>query len=83
MNERDVHTVEISPRGYYVFDGKPMTVAQIEKALVNEARANPNLVLRIRADRSSPLDPFVQVADMCANHGIKISIRTEPRESKR
>ena len=43
MNERDVRTVEISPRGYYVFDGKPMTVAQIEKALVNDARANPNL----------------------------------------
>src|SRR5438105_1079262 len=30
MNERDVHTVEISSRGYYVFDGKPMTVAQAD-----------------------------------------------------
>src|SRR6266480_985234 len=83
MNERDVHTVEISPRGYYVFDGRQTALAQIERALVADARANPNLVLRIRADRSTPLDPFVQVADMCANHGIKISIRTDPRGSKR
>ena len=83
MNERDVHTVEISSRGYYVFDGRQTALAQIERALVADARANPNLVLRIRADRSSPLDPFVQVADMCANHGIKISIRTDPRGSKR
>ena len=83
MNERDVHTVEISPRGYYVFDGKPMTVAQIEKALVNDARVNPNLVLRIRADKTTPYDFVFQVQDMCANHGIKISLRSEARESKR
>ena len=83
VNERDFHTVEISPRGYYVFDGKAMTVPQIEKALVNDARVNPNLVLRIRADKSTPYDFVFQVQDMCANHGIKISLRSEARESKR
>src|SRR5439155_5181618 len=46
MNERDVHTVEISSRGYYVFDGKSMTVAPIETALVNDARVTRNLILR-------------------------------------
>ena len=83
LNERDFHTVEISPRGYFVYDGKTMALAQIEKMVVADARANPNLVLRVRADRSGPLDPFFQVADMCANHGIKVQIRSEPRESKR
>src|SRR5437867_1038578 len=42
LNERDVHTVEISPKGFYVFDGKPAALAQIEKALIAGARANPN-----------------------------------------
>ncbi len=83
VNERDFHTVEISPKGYYKFDGRQMALAQIEKAVVADARANPNMVLRIRADEVTPFDLFFQVADMCANNGIKISLRSEPRESKR
>jgi biopolymer transport protein ExbD len=83
VNERDFRTVEISPKGYYVFDGKPMALAQIEQVLVNEGRANPNLVLRIRADRTTPFDHVFQIQDMCANHNIKISLRSEPRENKR
>src|SRR5206468_11702208 len=56
VNERDFHTVEVNPRGSYVFDGKQMALAQIEKVVVAGARANPNLVLRIRADRATPFD---------------------------
>jgi len=82
-NERDFHTVEINSRGVYVFDGKPLSLAQIENAVVADARANPNLVLRIRADRATPFDLVFQVADMCANNGIKVSFRSEPRENKR
>lgn len=83
VNERDFHTVEISPKGYYKLDGRQMALAQIEKAVVADARVNPNLVLRIRADEVTPFDLFFQVADMCAHNGIKISLRSEPRESKR
>ena len=82
MNERDFHTLEVSPRGYYVFDGKQMVLAQIEKAVVADARVNPNLVLRIRADRATPFDLVFQVTDMCANNGIKVSFRSEPREKR-
>src|ERR1700704_4973730 len=45
VNERDFHTVAIGPRGNYVFDGRQMPLAQIEKAVVADARANPSLVL--------------------------------------
>src|SRR5437870_4546650 len=83
VNERDFHTVEISPRGHYVLDGRTMPLAQIEKTIVADARVNPNLVLRIRADRATPFDLVFQVEDMCANNGIKVSLRCEPRESKR
>src|SRR5215831_16310202 len=71
VNERDFHTVEINPRGAYVFDGRPMALAQIERAVVADARQNPNFVLRIRADRATPFDHVFQVTDMCANNGIK------------
>ena len=81
INERDVHTVEISPKGFYIFDGKPAALAQIEKALIG-ARANPNTVLRIRADKATPFDFVFQVTDLCANNGIKVSFRSEPRQSK-
>jgi len=83
VNARDFHTVEINSRGSYVFDGKPLSLAQIENSVVADARANPNLVLRIRADRATPFDHVFQVTDMCANNGIRVSFRSEPRENKR
>ena len=83
VNERDFHTVEISPKGGYVFDGRQMALAQIEKSVVTDAQRNPNFVLRIRADRTTPFDLVFQVTDMCANNGIKVSFRTEPREGRR
>ena len=49
---------------------------------VADARLNPNLVLRIRADRATPFDLVFQVTDMCANNGIKVSFRSEPREKR-
>jgi len=83
VNERDFHTIEVSPRGNYVFDGRQMALAQVERALVADARSNPNLVLRIRADRATPFDLVFQVTDMCANNGIKVSFRSEARENRR
>jgi len=83
LNETDFRTVEISAKGHFLFDGKQMSLAQIEKAVVADARANPNLVLRIRADRATPFDLVFQVADLCANNGVRVSFRSEPREAKR
>jgi biopolymer transport protein ExbD len=78
MTQKDFRTVEVGSRGGYILDGKPMTLAQIESFLVKDAKANPNLALRIRADKSAPWDQVFQVADVCANNGIKVSFRSEP-----
>ena len=83
VDARDFHTVEVGMRGNYVLDGTPMSLGQIEGVLVNAAKANPNLVLRIRADRATPYDFVFQVQDICANLGIRISLRSEPREGGR
>ena len=80
--EKNFHTLEISPRGGYSFDGKPATLAQIESVLVKESKVNPTMVLRIRADKTTPWDQVFQVQDLCANHGIKVSLRSEPRGAK-
>ena len=77
--EKDFRTVEVTTRGAYVFEGNPATLPQIKAAVLAARQANPNLVLRIRADRATPFDPIFQVQDMCAENGIKISIRAEPR----
>ena len=81
--EKNFHTLEVSPRGGYSFDGKPATLAQIESLLVKESKVNPSMVLRIRADKTTPWDQVFQVQDLCANHGIKVSLRSEPRGTKR
>ena len=56
-----------------------MSLAQLEGELVKDFRADPNLVVYIRADRKSPLEYFAAVTDACQRHGIsRYSLRTEP-----
>jgi biopolymer transport protein ExbD len=81
-SEKNFHTLEINPRGGYAFNGKPATLAQVEAVLIREAKVNPNVVLRIRADRTTPWDQVFQAQDLCAKHGIKVSLRSEPRGNK-
>jgi biopolymer transport protein ExbD len=82
MNESDVRTVEVHPQRGYFLDGTPMTLQQIEATLI-ASRANPNLVVRIRADRGTFWDHVFRVTDICANHGIRVSFRSEPLEVRR
>jgi biopolymer transport protein ExbD len=79
INPRDVRTVEISPQGTYSLERRPMSLPQVEANLAADFKANPNLVVRIRADRKSPLEFFAAVTDRCQRHGItRVSLATEP-----
>ena len=79
LPKEDIRTVEITPQGMYSLDRKAMNLAQIEAQLVKDFKANPNLVVYIRADRKSPLEYFAAVTDACQRHGIsRYSLRTEP-----
>jgi biopolymer transport protein ExbD len=79
IEQRDIRTVEISPQGIYKLNRQPMSLAQVEANLVKDYKANPNLVVYIRADKRSPLEFFAAVTDCCQRNGItRFSLRTEP-----
>jgi biopolymer transport protein ExbD len=79
LNKSDIHTVEISNTGYYKLDRKAMQLPQMIAQLTGEFRANPNLVVYVRADQNGPYKNVAAVIDGCQRNGItRYSLRTEP-----
>ncbi|HEX5220332.1 MAG TPA: biopolymer transporter ExbD [Verrucomicrobiae bacterium] len=79
VDKSDIRTVEISPQGVYSLDKRRMTLDQIEAALVNANKANPNTVVYIRADENGRNKDLYAVIDRCQRNGItRFSLRTEP-----
>jgi len=73
--ERDnIKTVEISPAGVFVLDGRRVSPAQIEQTLVAEFKRNPDLVVAIRADKDGKNEYLYDII----NGIIKFSLRTQP-----
>lgn len=84
IEKRDVRTIEISPTGVYWLDRNRMTLDQVEAALIRDHRANPNIVVYIRADEMGRNKDLYAVIDRCQRNGItKYSLRTEPETKKR
>ena len=50
-----VKTVDISAQGAYYYGNKPLSLDQVEKALVEARRQNTNMRVYIRGDEGSPL----------------------------
>src|SRR5438128_12067673 len=69
LRKEDFRTVEISARGYYLFDGRRLTLAQVQQELARDSRSNPNLAVFIRADKGTPSDAVSQVKAGCATLG--------------
>ena len=79
ITKTDIKTVEISSQGAYMLDRRRMSIEQLEAELVREFRANPNLVIYIRADENGRNKDLYAVMDRCQRNGItKYSLRTEP-----
>jgi biopolymer transport protein ExbD len=79
LNKSDIRTVEVSSRGQYFLESKPMELARIIYQLASEYRGNPNLVVYIRADKDCRYDLVAQVLDGCQKYGItRYSLRTDP-----
>ena len=78
LNKNDIRTVEISNTGYYKFESRQMVLPQIISQLVQESRANSNLILYIRMDKDSRYELFAALLDICQKNSIKISFRTDP-----
>ena len=79
LDKHDIKTVEISPQGAYSLDRRRMSLAQLETELVATYRADPNMVVYIRADEYGYDKDLYAVIDLCQRNGItRFSLRTEP-----
>jgi len=79
VTKNDIKTVEISQRGEYMLDRSQMSLDQVESVLVMNHRANPNLVVYIRADKNGRVENMMAVIERCQRNGItRYSLRTEP-----
>jgi biopolymer transport protein ExbD len=79
IKKSDVKTVEISSTGYYKFEARKAELPVIISALVRDFRADPNLVVYIRADKECRYELVAQLLDGCQKYGIsRYSLRTEP-----
>jgi len=79
LEKRDIRTVEISPQGVYLLNKQKMSLDQVEANLLKDFRANPNLVVYIRADEMGRNKDLYAVIDRCQRNGIsRYSLRTEP-----
>ena len=79
INKADIRTVEIDARGNYAMNKRIQKLDQIVTQLAQDFRANPNLVIYVRADKNSTMEYYVPLMEACVNRGMtRISIRTEP-----
>ncbi len=70
LSRRDIKTVEIDREGKMLFEGRPVSLDQIEQALVAEFRRNPKLVVNVRGDRRATWEPIALIFDRCQRNGI-------------
>ncbi|HEY6168563.1 MAG TPA: biopolymer transporter ExbD [Verrucomicrobiae bacterium] len=84
VDKRDVVTVEVNAKGQFSLKGKPSTLDQIETELVRLHKANPELVVFIRADKLGYNKDTYAIIDRCQRNGItRFSLRTEPANQRR
>ena len=79
IDKRDIRTVEINAQGIYMLDKQRMPIDQIESELLKDYRANPNMIVYIRADEMGRNKDLYAIIDRCQRNGItRYSLRTEP-----
>ena len=80
IQRKDIHVVEVSTQGYYVLDHQRASLDDISRKLEQIYRANPNLLVYIRADENGKYKLVADVLDRCEQLGItKISLRADSR----
>jgi len=83
LEARDIRTVEINPKGEYMLNRMKLSLNEIETNLVKDFRANPNLVVYIRADEKGINKDLYAVIERCQRNGItRYSLRTTPTTSR-
>jgi biopolymer transport protein ExbD len=80
IDPRDIRTVEVSNTGVYTLNKTRMrSVKELVLQLATDFRANPDLIVYIRADQDGPYKNVAAVIDGCQRYGItRYSLRTDP-----
>jgi biopolymer transport protein ExbD len=79
IDPHNVRTVEVTATGVYALDKQRMELGQIISRLAADFRGNPNLIVYIRAEKTSPYENVAAVLDGCQKNGItRYSLRTDP-----
>jgi biopolymer transport protein ExbD len=78
LEKQDIRTVEVSPQGNYMLNGRWMKLDQITDQLVAENR-NRKLVVDIRGDENTPYKYVTAIFDRLTRAGVEqVSLRTKP-----
>jgi biopolymer transport protein ExbD/biopolymer transport protein TolR len=84
VEKRSVRTVEIAATGAFFYNKRPITLQRLEAELVADHRADPDLVVFIRAAEDGLNKYTYAVIDACQRNGItRFSLRTEPQGGRR
>jgi biopolymer transport protein ExbD len=79
IDPRTVRTVEVSNTGIYALNKQRMQLPQMISQLAADFRANPNLIVYIRADKDASYGNVATLIDGCQKNGItRYSLRTDP-----
>ena len=79
VDRRSVRLIEIRSDGGYVFDGKRLSLTQLESELIKLSRDNPKMTLDLRADKRVEFTYFYAVMDICLrNHISGLSVHYLP-----
>jgi len=78
-NKADVRTIEVSPDGHYVVQGKRLSLDDLEALLMAEVEANPQTTIWLRADKAERYELVLAVLEICERHGIRrVKFATRP-----
>lgn len=83
ITKADIRTVNITSKGEFILDKRTLPLDAVEKELVRDHVANPNLVVYIRADEMGRNKELYSLIERCQRNGItRYSLRTEPNTQK-
>ena len=81
IDRRNIRLVEITAGGNYLYQGRHVSLRQLETDLATTYQQNPKLIVDIRADKRTPWDFVIAVFDACLrNHITQFSAKTAPAE---
>ena len=84
LEKNNIRTVEVNADGRYMFQKQWVKLPDLEKELVRDFQANPNIFIYIRADENVPFKHVTALIDRCNKHKIaRYSFRTIPPERHR